>query len=375
MVPAAAGGMIRLMVPDVGDEEIEAVARVLRSGHLVQGAQVTVFEAALAQRAGVREVVAVSSGTAALHLSLLALGIGPGDQVIVPAYTWPATANVVVLAGADPVFVDIEPVTFGIDPGELERALQAQGRVRAIMPVHAFGGMADMTAIADVARRWNVPIVEDAACALGASLSGTSAGAWGVLGCFSFHPRKVITTGEGGAVATNSPELGQRLRMLRNHGLDPSAPTPRFSIPGFNVRLTEFQAALGTSQLSRLDGILTTRRALADAYEAGFHGTPVVTPRSLGPKSHAFQSYVVLLPPDCNRDRMIALLKTKGIETTIGTYHVPSTQYYMDRFSLPLGTFRITDDVSARALTLPLHRGLDGQSVSRIVEVVLSQLA
>jgi perosamine synthetase len=367
--------MIRLMVPDVGHEEIEAVARVLRTGQLVQGAQVAAFEAALAQRVGAREVIAVSSGTAALHASLLALGVGPGDQVIVPTYTWPATANVVVLAGADPVFVDIEPITFGMNPPELERALQAHARVRAIMPVHAFGGMAHMTAIADVARRWNVPIVEDAACALGASLDGTSAGAWGALGCFSFHPRKVITTGEGGAIATDSPEFAHRLRMLRNHGSDSSAPAPQFAIPGFNLRLTDFQAALGLSQLERLHTILARRRELADVYEAGFRGTPVATPRSLTPESHTFQSYVVLLPAGCDRDRMISLLRAKEIETTIGTYHVPSTQYYMNRFSFPHGTFPITDDVSARALTLPLHRGLDVQSVSRVVEVLVANLA
>ena len=152
-----------------------------------------------------REVVAVSSGTAALHLLAIALGVGPGDAVAVPTYTWPATANVVVLMGAEPVFIDIEAVTFGMDPFALERAMRAGRGVRAIMPVHAFGGMADMTAIAGVASKWGVPIIEDAACALGARLGETAAGAWGALGCFSFHPRKVITTGEGGAIATDDP--------------------------------------------------------------------------------------------------------------------------------------------------------------------------
>jgi perosamine synthetase len=187
--------VIRIMVPDIASAEIEAVAEVLRDGHLVQGERVREFETGLAAAIGVDHVVAVNSGTSALYLALKALGIGPGDAVAVPAYTWPATANVVALVGADPVFVDIEPDSLGIDPQALERALAGHHRMRAVMPVHAFGRVADMQAITLVANARGIPIVEDAACALGASLAGRAAGAWGRVGCLSFHPRKVLTTG------------------------------------------------------------------------------------------------------------------------------------------------------------------------------------
>jgi perosamine synthetase len=365
------------MVPDLEDAEIEAAASVLRNGYLVQGERVREFEAALASTLGVSHVVAVSSGTAALYLAMKVLGIRHGDAVAVPAYTWPATANVVALVGAEPVFVDIDMGSLGMNVRALEATLARDSRIKAVMPVHPFGRMVEMEALTKTARDAEALIVEDAACALGASLTGRAAGAWGVMGCLSFHPRKVVTTGEGGAIATEDGSIARELRMLRNHGLDPDVKQPEFAIAGYNLRLTEFQAALGTGQVRRLDGILAHRRSLAATYDSCFQGTDIVPLSPLEPASHTYQSYVVLLP-DCSsrdRDRVIASMRARGIETTIGTYHVPMISYYRKRYGYVPGDFPVTDDASRRALTLPLHRDLDRETARHIGITLLEVVA
>jgi dTDP-4-amino-4,6-dideoxygalactose transaminase len=230
--------------PALGEEEIAAVAETLRSGWLTTGPRTAELEQRFADYAGAEHAVAVSSGTAAMHLSLLALGVGPGDEVITTPITWPATANVIVHTGATPVFADVREADLNIDP---ERAAALVGpRTKAILPVHLAGQPADLDPISKL----GLPVVEDAACALAATWHGRRAGTWGVMGCFSFHPRKAITTGEGGMITTNNPEIARRLRALRNHGQDPDASTPDFVIPGFNNRMTDFQGALGVSQMT-----------------------------------------------------------------------------------------------------------------------------
>ena len=199
--------VIRLARPEITEDDIEAVAAVLRTGHLVQGREVAAFEAELARYVGAPEAVAVGSCTSALHLALLALGVGPGDAVVVPAYSWPATANVVAVCGATPVFADIEHDTMAMCPDALAATLRRRVDVKAVMPVHPFGGLADMRAIGQLAAARGVAVIEDAACALGSSLDDRPAGTWGVMGCFSFHPRKTITTGEGGAITTSDGTL------------------------------------------------------------------------------------------------------------------------------------------------------------------------
>ncbi len=252
--------MIRLTIPSIEEDDLQAVCEVLRSGYLVQGEKVKGFEETVAGFVGTKYAVAVSSGTAALHLALMALLTRPKDLVVVTAYSFVATANVIELCGAQPVFVDTQPDTFNMDPNCLEKTLnrlmantETAQRVKAILPVHSFGQMADMPAILDVARRYGLPVIEDAACALGAKLYGREAGTWGVMGCFSFHPRKAITTGEGGIITTNDETLARSLRALRNHGQDPDAKAPDFTFFGFNYRMTEFQAALGISQMGKVD--------------------------------------------------------------------------------------------------------------------------
>lgn len=376
--------MIRLTIPSIEQDDLDAVRAVLQTGFLVQGAQVAAFEEAVAAYVGVNYAVAVSNCTAALHLALLALDVRPGDLVVTTAYSWPATANVVELCGAQPVFVDICPDTFNMDPAALADVLErlmvnpeTARRVKAILPVHAFGQLAAMPAILDLAARYALPVVEDAACALGATLAGRQAGAWGVMGCFSFHPRKAITTGEGGIVTTNDPVLARKVKMLRNHGLDPDAPTPEFLMPGFNYRLTEFQGALGLTQLAKLERIIAVRRERAARYTALLAGSPFQPPVVAVGHVPVYQSYVALLPRDLapRRAELIQTLKAQGIETTIGTWHIPLIAYYRMRYGYRPGDFPAADEVFARALTLPLHEMLTEAEQAQVVAALCQIVA
>lgn len=375
--------MIRLTIPSIEEDDLESVREVLASGYLVQGPRVAAFEQAVADYVGSKYAVAVSNCTAALHLALLALDVGPGDLVMVTAYSYVATANVIELCGAKPVFVDIQPDTFNLDPSCLEEALQplmnnadTRQRVKAILPVHTFGQMADMPAILKVAARYNLPVVEDAACALGATLHGRQAGTWGVMGCFSFHPRKAITTGEGGLITTNDAGIARQLRALRNHGQDPDASSPDFIMPGFNYRLTEFQAALGLTQLKKLERIIAARRRLARAYDRLLTDTPVQPPMRAGGSEPVYQSYVALVPPETatHRTDLIRHLKEQGIETTIGTWHMPLTTYFRSRYGYREGDFPIADQVFKRSLTLPLYERLTEQEQNHVAQTLCQQL-
>jgi perosamine synthetase len=376
--------MIRLTVPSLDETEFEAIRKVLQSGWLVQGEKVMAFEQAMAQYVGTKHAIAVSSGTAALHLALLALGVRRGDIVVTTAYSWPATANVVELCGAQPVFVDIQSDTFNLDPTCLETTLQQLlatskngKRVKAILPVHTFGQLADMPAILEIAEKFSLPVVEDAACALGAKLHGRYAGTRGVMGCFSFHPRKAITTGEGGMITTNDVGLARRLKALRNHGQDPEASSTDFVLPGYNYRMTEFQAALGVAQMTKVEQIIATRRGLAAVYDQLLADTAITSPRVLAGNKPVYQSYVTLLPEHfaIQRDELIRCLRADGIETTIGTWHIPLTAYYRKRYRFARGAFPRTDDVFDRALTLPLHEQISRTDQETVVSTLSHRLA
>lgn len=364
--------MIRLAAPSIDDRDIAQVAAVLRSGFLVQGQHVAAFESAVASRVGTAHAVAVSSGTAALHLALLALDVGPGDEVAVPCYSWPATANVVVRVGANPVFIDIEPATQNLDVRSLERAASERPRLKAVIPVYAFGSMADMPAITGFALERGLEVVEDAACALGATLCDRSAGAWGKLGCFSFHPRKVVTTGEGGMVTTDDDALDARLRELRNHGLSTATSSGEFIDAGLNYRLTDFQGALGHSQLTRLDGFLERRRYLARRYAVLLQDLDLQLPAPTEEGASTFQTYVVLLPRDlaASRTTLIAHLRRAGVEVAIGTHHIPLTTYFRRRDGYCPGDFPVTDEVAARALALPMHHALTEEDQHVVAELL-----
>lgn len=376
--------MIRLTVPSIDDEDLDAVREVLASGFLVQGQHVAEFERAVGEQVGCSHAIAVTNGTCALQLAIAALGIGPGDVCILPAYSWVATANVIELCGARPIFVDIDERTFNIDVekllGRLEELMSDAAtarRVKAILPVDAFGLMADMPAVQSICDRWNLPVIEDAACALGSSLNGRQAGSWPAVGCFSFHPRKAITTGEGGMVTTNDATLARKLRGLRNHGQDPDATPADFIMAGFNFRLTEFQAALGISQMKKLARIIDRRRAAARTYDRLLEGSALTIPFVPDGYFHVYQSYVTLLPAGAAPARadIIRLAREAGVELQVGTIHMPLTRYYRQRYGHHEGEFPVTDSVASRALTLPLFEDISLEQQIQVVETTLSLLA
>ncbi len=366
--------MIRIVRPTVGEEEAEAVRQVLASGFLTQGETVACFEASVASITGVPHAIAVSSGTAALHLSLLALGIGPGDEVITSAFSFPATANVIQLVGARPILVDIDLATYNLDVTQLEAAISP--RAKAILPVHEFGLMADMEAIGHTARRYTLPVIEDAACALGAGQyigdQIIAAGSVGTVGCFSFHPRKSVTTGEGGCLTTRDEVLARRLRALRNHGLETSDGSLDILTPGLNYRLTEVQAAIGVVQMRKLSWVLSERRRLAAVYDERLADLGWLL-RPQEPKGwvHSYQSYVVLLPEGIDREAVIQSLRRSDIETVPGAYAVHRLKYYRNRYGYSPDVFPAASAAHDRAMALPLYPGMP----DRAVEIIAGCLA
>jgi dTDP-4-amino-4,6-dideoxygalactose transaminase len=358
-----------LTVPLIEDDDLDAVAAVLRSGYLVQGANIAAFEAAVAEVVGVPHAIAVSNGTAALHIALLALGVGPGDSVAVPTYSWPATANVVEAVGAGCVFVDIEPGSWAMAPDALAAV---DVPLKAVIPVHPFGVMADLKALAAAAP--GVPVVEDAACALGATRDGLGAGSVGTMGCFSFHPRKAVTTGEGGMVTTSSPELDVALRRWRNHGLAMSPAGSDFLLPGLNYRLTDMQGALGVTQMAKLDRVVRARRAAAAAYAELLASTPLSAPEEIAGSEPVHQSYVTVLPDGVDRAALIPAAAVRGVQVQIGTVGIPFTSYFRDRYGIVDGQFPVTEAWVGRHLSLPLYPGITSEDQETVVSTVLGLL-
>jgi perosamine synthetase len=360
---------VRLNVPLVGAEELELVSEVLDSGYLTQGPKAAEFESLITERIGAESGFATSSATTGLHLALHALGVQPGDEVIVPDFSFPATANAVIQQGAIPVFVDIRLDTFNLDADLLERAITP--RTRAIMPVHAFGLTADMSAISEIAARHGLPVIEDAACALGATHRGREAGTLGTAGVFSFHPRKIITTGEGGLISTSDPELAQRIAVLRSHGAIRGSHYMSFIDAGFNYRLSDVHAAIGIGQMGKLEHILQRRRALADVYDGLLADVPGVTaPSAPEGDVHSYQSYVVLLDADVDRDAVIDRMKEADIETTLGTYSMHLQPYFRERFGIADEELPASTRAHWSALTLPLYPQLRDDELARVTEAL-----
>jgi dTDP-4-amino-4,6-dideoxygalactose transaminase len=322
---------IPLMVPDIQQHDIDAVVAVLQSGMLIQGSKVEELESNIAQYLGVRHAIAVSSGTASLHLALVAFGIGRGDEVIVPAFSYKATANVVELVGAKPVFVDIDFNTFNIDKNLIERAITI--KTKAIIPVHEFGLACDIREICELAKINNIKIIEDAACALGATENGKFTGTFGNVGSFSFHPRKAITSGEGGILVTDDDELARKLRILRNHGIEIRDGKMEFVEAGFNYRLTDFQAALVNSQLGRLESIINYKEKLANIYFDELSQTnKIILPKVPQNKRHSWQSFHLVLDSIINRNEFIDNLRKQGVGTNYGAQCIPAMIYYKNKY-------------------------------------------
>ncbi len=354
---------IPLTKPVLGSEEGDLVREVLNSGYLVSGPRTAAFEEGLAARIGVAHVVAVNSGTTAIHLLLEAMGIGPGDEVVVPDFCFPSVAASVLHAGAECVLCDVDADSFNLDVARAERALTS--RTKAILAVHQFG----IPCGAERLKSLGVHVLEDAACALGAIDDGGNCGSVGVAGCHSFHPRKIITTAEGGAISTNDGALADRLRRRRNHGMARGPRGVDFVELGRPGRLSDVHAAIGVAQLARLDDLIAGRRRAALSYRprlAAIEG--VIAPDQLWVDGRVYQGLVVRIASRFDRDRVVAKLRDRGIESTIGTYAIHQQGVFAARCSVAPGGLEGSVTAAAQSLTLPLWPDMPEALVARVTE-------
>lgn len=369
--------MIKLCVPDIGEEEISAVKEVLESKYLVQGSKVLEFENMVCEYLNVKHAVAVSSGTAALHLALLALDIKTGDEVIVPDFTFPATANVVEAVGATTKFVDIDLDTFCIDTDKIEE--QISKKTKAIMPVQEFGQSSEMNKILELAQKYNLKIIEDAACALGAEYDGKKVGTIGDIGCFSLHPRKAITTGEGGIVVTNDDNIADKLRTLRNHGISYKNGKVEFVLPGLNYRMTDIQGAIGVEQMKKINTINLERKKIALEYNRLLENVKgVKIPQIQDGCNHVWQTYHILLNENIDRNDIISKLKEKGIEVNFGAHAVHNQFYYKQKYNLSDSGLFNSKIAYEKGIALPLYSKLSIADIEYITwnlkECIYSQI-
>jgi dTDP-4-amino-4,6-dideoxygalactose transaminase len=352
--------MIPIAQPMIGEEEKQAVLEVLDSGMLAQGPKVKAFEEAFAELCGVAHAIATSSGTTALHLALLALDIGPGDEVITSPFTFIASANSVLYTGAKPVFVDIEPATFNLDPARLEAAITP--RTKAIMPVHLFGLPCDMAPIMAIAQAHNLAVIEDAAQSHGAEYQGRRVGSFG-LGCFSFYPTKNVTSAEGGMITTNDETLAERCRLLRQHGMRRRYYHDEL---GFNFRMTDIHAAIGLAQLKKLWQFTTARVRHAEFLNKYLNG--VTTPTTPPGRTHVFHQYTIRVGQG-RRDQVLAGLQERGVGCGV-YYPVPIHQQRVYTELGDQGRFPEAERAAQEVISLPVHPGLSSADLETIVAAV-----
>jgi perosamine synthetase len=373
---------VNISSPKLDECEWNALRKPLSSGWVSQGPIVAEFEKAFAEVHDVKHAIATTSCTTALHLALAALEIEPGDEVIVPSFTWIATANVVEYRGAQPVFCDVESSTFNIDVKKLERHITS--KTRAIIPVHLFGLCTDMDGLNNICNKKGIRIIEDAACAAGASVRGRKAGSLGDIGCFSFHPRKIITTGEGGMCTTNDDELAQRMVCLRNHGASVSEEErhrgpqpyllPDFKVLGFNYRMTDIQGAVGLEQLKKLSALITERRKWAKWYTdhlediSWLHTT--IVPDGY---EHSYQSFVCYVDEDTSpmsRNEIMEILHSRGIATRPGTHAVHMLDYYAKKYDIRHEDYPVSRDCAKYSLAIPLHNNMTEEDYQYVVDAL-----
>lgn len=366
---------IPLMSPDISEEDVEAVARVLRSGMLVQGENVAAFEREVADYLGVGDAVAVSNGTASLHLALVALGIGPGDEVVVPALSFVATANVVELVGATCVFADVQRDTYNIDPDALERTITE--RTRAVIPVHEFGLACDIGRVIEIARSRGIAVIEDAACALGATENGRHVGGFGDIGSFSLHPRKAVTSGEGGLITADDPAIADRCRILRNHGIEMRGGRMEFVAAGFNYRMTDFQAAMVRGQFRKVDETIAARDRLAQVYFEALGGADWLSlPAVPAGKNHTWQTFYPVLEDGIDRDAVIAALKARGVGSNYGAQCIPDQVYYREKYGLDSARlFPNALRAEHQGIALPLYAKLTAEDVKTVADALKAAVA
>lgn len=368
---------IPVMIPWLGEEEARAASDAVRSGWVAQGPRVAAFERAFAERVGAEHAVAVSSCTTALHLSLVVLGVGPGDEVVVPSLSFIATANAVRYTGAQPVFADVDLATGNLTPETVDAVRTP--RAKAVLAVHQGGVPADVPALRAACADWDLPLVEDAACAIGSTVGGKPVGHGALLAAWSFHPRKLVTTGEGGMVTTDDAAWAARLRRLREHGMNASAAerhassTPvleSYLEAGFNYRMTDIQAAVGLVQLGRLDEMIARRRELAARYGRLLGDVPGLTPvRDPAHGQGNFQSYWVLLDEDVpgGRDGLLGALAEAGVSARRGIMAAHLEPAYAGHPAAPLP---VTERISRDSLILPLFHTMTEAQQDRVVAVL-----
>ena len=375
---------IPIAIPSLGEEEWQAIREPLLSGWLTQGPRVAEFEKIFADRHNVKYALAVTSCTTGLHLALAALGVGPGDEVIVPAFTWIATANVVLYTGATPIFCDVDTHTFNIKVEDI--AAKITPKTKAIILVHLFGLCADIDAIRKIVPP-QVKILEDAACAAGASYKNRSAGSLGDIAAFSFHPRKSITTGEGGMVTTNNNDLARLAETMRNHGAEIPEEVrhhsakpyllPDFKMLGFNYRMTDLQAAVGIVQLKKLDRFIQERQAWADYYIENLKNINWLRPQATPDycTQHAWQAFVCYVNPEkapLPRNQIMDILQQKGIATRPGTHTIHTLSFYKNKYNIHPNDFPGSLACDQNTMAIPLHNKMTKEDYDYIIEALKS---
>lgn len=371
--------------PSFDEAEISSLRECLNSKWVTQGPMTERFEQLIAAQQEAKHVLACTSCTAALHLATLALKLGSEDEVIVPAFTWVTSAHCAEYVGAKPVFVDIDLATYNIDPGRLEAAITP--RTKAIVAVHLFGLAAPMDEINAIAKARGIAVIEDAACAMGTTYKGKPVGTMGDIGCFSFHPRKVVTTGEGGAVTTNRDDLAACIRSQRNHGatgmpdpsIEPHGPwtMATFGNLGFNLRLSDIQAAVGVAQMAKLNRLLAERRRLGLRYTKLLAGVEsICLPVGRDVAGHTYQSYVIRLLEGGRRQRndLMSALTRENIQTRPGTHAVHRLGYYANKYGLKAEQYPNAALAEDTTITLPIFPGMTDDDQQKVVQIVRARV-
>lgn len=364
-----------LAKPYIGKAEEKQVLEVLRSGVLSLGPKIAEFEKKFARFVGTSYAVAVSSGTAGLHLALLVGGIKKGDEVITSPFSFVASANAILYVGATPVFADIDPVTYNLDPKEIEKKITK--KTKAILVVHIFGQTAHMDAITKIARKYKLKIIEDACESVGAAHKGKQAGTFGESAVFAFYGNKQMTTGEGGMIVTNSKKLDTVFRSLRNQGRSEDAHWLVHEKLGYNYRLDEMSAAVGLAQLEKIDFLIRERQKIARWYQKFLSATkaPLILPATASENIHTWFVYVVLLPTGVSREKVMKRLKEVGISTKPYLPSIHLFSFYRKAFGFAPGNFRVSEEVSKRALALPLYIGLTEKNVASICKSLVQAVS
>lgn len=380
---------IHIAEPMVGEEEWKEIWGPISAGWLTQGPKVKEFEEKFANKHKVKFAIAVTSCTTALHLALRALNVGQGDYVVVPSFTWIATANAVEYCGATPIFCDSDLNTYNIDVEKLEmllKKMQTGGKhIKAILPVHLFGLVADMDPICQLAKQHGeIAVVEDAACAAGAKYHGRFAGGLGNIGCFSFHPRKIITTGEGGICTTNDEQLRAKMNILRSHGAvlseeqrhhsDHPYLMPDFDELGYNYRMSDLQGAMGIVQLDKLDQLIVERRKWANFYDEALSDLSWIIPPTVPTECfHSYQAYVCRINTKIahkSRTQIMQELHEAGIGSRSGTHAVHELGYYARKYQLKKNDFPVAAELYANTIALPLHNRMTPDDYGRVVDTL-----